>query len=137
MKIADVANGVTREEYLLLDKERGLISVFDREMLDEHGMNKLRRAYRITDPEGDEVKEIDLGKVVDEVIDAIKDNVDIKAFLRETLLNNFIEDTLKAHDLIKRHPQVAKRATMKPGCIELVLEDPTPGADEVAIRLRD
>jgi hypothetical protein len=70
MKKADVINTVTRAEYLLFDKERGFLCVFDKEMMEEHGMNKLLRVYRVKDPEGDTVEELDLGQIVDDLIEA-------------------------------------------------------------------
>ena len=136
MNQTDVMNAVTRDEYLLVDKERGFLLVSDREMADKHGMSMLRRAYRFKEPGSDEVEEIDFDKMVNDIIDAVEGNIDIREFLRQALRSNFPEQTIEAHELLIKHPEAVRTARVSPGCIELVMEDPEPGKDKVIISLR-
>jgi len=132
----DVINAVTRDEYLLVDKQRGFLLVSDREMADTHGMSMLRRAYRFKEPGSDEVEEIDFDKIVNDIIEAVEGNIDIREFLRQALRSNFPEQTIEAHKLLLKHPEAVRTARVSPGCIELVMEDPEPGKDKVIISLR-
>ncbi|MCJ7697785.1 MAG: hypothetical protein MUO73_05605 [Thermoplasmata archaeon] len=85
--IEELINNLTTDEYLWIEKKAGLIAILSRKLLKESGEENIGSVYRII--EGNKVEQIDLEKVLEDVIDKIEKKVDKRDFLRYILKTTY------------------------------------------------
>ena len=85
--IEELVNSLTIDEYLWIERKAGLITIMNRKLLKESGEENIGRVYRIT--EGNKVEQIDLEKVLEDVVDKIEKKVDKREFLRYILRTTY------------------------------------------------
>ena len=132
MKKSDIVKEIQPGQYLITGSE--LWEMRDEEAAKEHGIARTARVFQVVDE--DTLKELPINKMIKEIIAALADHIDVREFLGEVLRQNTpVEDIIRAHKVISKHPEAAKAATPRMGCFYLDLPDPSPGQEKVSIYL--
>ena len=135
MKIADVVVNVDRShEYLVFDPKNELIVIYDQEVVEQHGLQKFKRVFKILDNENCE--ELNLDDMVKEVVNAICSKIKMRDFLKNVMAQIHPAEFLKAYEILHEFPEAAKDVKSRDGCIYLDIPDPRPGRDNAQIYLR-
>jgi len=132
MKKTDVLKEIKDGQFLITSPE--VWEIRDETYHKEHGVARTVRAFKVLD--ADTLEEIPLDKMTTEIIEALKDRIDVKEFLKEVLLQNTpFEDVIRIHAIITKHPEAAKEATPRHGCFFIDIPNPDPGAEGVGLYL--
>jgi hypothetical protein len=141
VKLDEVFSTVSADEYMIgsrpsffTERDEDFIVIYDRKMCEEHGMNIMKRAYKIL-PGGD-LEEIPVEKMLKEVKSALKDRVDVEEILDQALRSGGPHTLMRTYDILQKHPEVKKQIVSKPGCLFLNIPNPEPGEHDEAIYLR-
>ena len=136
MNITDVMTALETNEYLVCDPEIGMIVVFDRQQNIDHNETVIKRIYRRKKDDINELEELDVEKIVDSLAEALVHTIDPK-FLIKKVLGEMSPNTLvKTHELVQKRPEIAKSARAVPGCLEILIENPDVGEDNILIPIR-
>jgi hypothetical protein len=134
MKLSDIPDLVEANEYLVYDKEFKLAVTFDRQQNADHGETAIRRIFRVKD-NGD-VEELPVEQMIDKLAGSLVHTIDVRALLKKIIGEMPPGKMIKAHELITKDPDIAKRAKALPGCMFIRIEDPAPGEDPIDIGVR-
>jgi len=132
MKKTDVLKEIKNGQYLITSPD--VWEIRDETYQKEHGVARTVRVFKVLD--ADTLEELPLDKMTTEIVEALKDQIDVRVLLKEVLLQNTpVEDVLKIHAIITKHPKAAKEATPRHGCFFIDIPNPDPGAEGVALYL--
>jgi hypothetical protein len=135
MKLSEIMKSVESNEYLVFDKNVGMAVVFDREMSVEHGESKIKRMFRVLE-DGDTVEELPVEKMVNDLSEALLHTIDPKVLIKKVLGEMMPVNLVKAHDIVTKNPEAAKKAKTLHHCLIIQLENPVPGESPVEIPIR-
>ena len=136
MKLEDLMGEVSDDEYVVYDRNEKLAAIFGKRDLETHGSHVEKRLFRILD-NGD-VEEINLDEMVGKLADALKERIDVRELLVQVLrVDTPPKVLLQINELLTLHPEAAKEATVRPGCLYLDIPDPRPGKENIPLYLRD
>lgn len=137
MKKKDLMGLVQSNEYLVFDGEYfgyGLAVIFDRTMSIDHGEHKIKRMFKVL--ENDEVEELDVEKMVRESSEALVHTIDPLFLIKKVLGEMSPNDLIKTHKIVTEHPELAKKAKTLHHCLQIMIEDPQPGSENIMIPIR-
>ena len=135
MNKTDVLNSIVNNEYLIMDNEHKLMCIFDEELAKDHGMRVLKRLY-VIQGDGDTVKALNVEKMIKNLTDALLHTIDPRVLLTKVLEQTPPPDLIKADEIVRAHPDAAKRAKPRDGCFYIDLENPQPGEPGVPLYIR-
>lgn len=116
--IGEVNDNLVKTEYLVVDKKDGLAIVYDRVTMDDHGVQRVKRIYKLL--ENGAVEKVDTDAVLDEVIDLIKDKIELRDLLREVLRDTHPIEVMEALKRL-RQPNLRAKVTPERRCYSLVI----------------
>lgn len=134
MKLSEIMQNVEANEYLVYDKDLGLAVTFDREMSKEHGETKICHIFRVRDDET--VEELPVEKMIDDLAEALVHTIDPKFLIKKVLGEMMPNELVKAHEIVTKNPEAAKRAKTLHHCLQIQLENPKPGEPAIHIPIR-
>jgi len=116
--ITELMDELSKTEYLVIDKYDGLVIVYSRETLIEHGQERIKRLYEIIDAQKGYVSEIDVNGAIQEIISKISDKIELKKVLKEAVATNNPKNLVEA---LKRLQDQKLRKKAKPvkGCYSI------------------
>ena len=112
--LEEINKKLSRNEYLVIDKQYSLAIVYDRNTLLAHNEEKIKRLYKIT-KEGYE--QINIDRAINELVDSLKDKVDLKQILESVLKTSNPKDIIEALERVK----TKKKIDVGDGCVSLLI----------------
>lgn len=141
MKLSDVFSIMTADEYMISSRpgfttleDANYVVIYDTKMCEEHGMNVMKRAYKIL-PDN-ELEEIPLETMLKVVKKSLKERVDVDELLDQVLRTGGPHTLIAVYEILMKHPEVKSQIKAKPGCLYLNIPNPEPGKPDEAVYLR-
>ena len=140
LKLSDVFSTMSADEYMISTRpgfcleDADYVVIYDKKPCEEHGMNIMKRAYKVL-PDG-LLEEIPIQMMMSAVRDAIRDKVSVDEILEQALLNGGPHTLIRTYEILKKHPEVKEQITTRKGCLFLDIPNPDPGKPSEAIYLR-
>jgi hypothetical protein len=141
VKLSDIFSVMSADEYMISDKpgftaldDAGYVVIYDKKPCEEHGMNIMKRAYKIL-PGGD-LEEVPIEHMLKEVKAALVDRVNVDELLEQVLRTGGPHSLIRTYEILKKYPEVKKDIKAKPGCLFLDIPNPAPGESNEQIYLR-
>jgi hypothetical protein len=140
MQLQDVVRIMDSTEYMICTKpgfcseDADYVVIYDKKPCEDHGMNIMKRAYKIL-PDG-ELEELPIEMMLKEVKKALVEKVSVDELLEQVLRTGGPHTLVRTYEILQKYPEVKKEIKTKPGCLFLDIPDPTPGKDGTQIYLR-
>ena len=116
--IQEILNGLSKTEYLVVDKYDNMAIVFDRGISKQIGQEKIKQMYEIVDISKGLVSEIDVNGAINELIQKISDKVELRRMLKQAISTNNPRDIVEAIKRL-REEKLLKKAKPTRGCYSI------------------
>lgn len=136
MNVSDIMKNIETNEYLVHDPEIGMIAVFDRRQNVDHDETVIKRIYRRAGEDPLEYEELNVKEMVDSLAEALVHTIDPLFLIKKVLGEMTPLDLVKTHEIVKKHPEIGRKARAVPGCLQILVENPEPGSEDIRIPIR-
>lgn len=102
---------------------------------DHSNMSRMIALYRF-DEKGEITETINLEKSVDELVEMLYHTIDVKEFLRQKLEEEGALNVEELANILKKHPEAAKEAKSRQGCLYIQIPNPEPGKEDYKLFLK-
>lgn len=141
--LTEVVKNLKYSEQLIISKEDKVVVVYDAD-IDEHNTagGYISQMYKIDDNDPTLLEPIDVPGLLSNIADNVKDKIDIKALLMETLkTSNPLKLIEAGKRLSPKQPKsdvevVGDRVRTSPGCYSIVIAATRPGQEDLEIPIR-
>jgi len=116
--IQEILNGLSKTEYLVVDKYDNMAIVFDRGISKQIGQEKIKQMYEIVDISKGLVSEIDVNGAINELIQKISDKVELRRMLKQAISTSNPRDIVEAIKRL-REEKLLKKAKPTRGCYSI------------------
>lgn len=118
--IGEVQKHLKKLEYCVIDKQAGLVVVYDKRANLQHGEERIKRLYRINELDPQLLEEVDVEQAIEELAELLSSKVNTKEILMEILKTSNAESIIGAlHTLREGKAKVEKEK----GCLAFSISD--------------